>query len=242
MHIPQLVKCNIPSSPNVTPFLKQNPSIVDLHIMPTKVGRDAPLGKFPAPPIQLPNLLRFTGSANSARYLGPHLSASNLTIYWGHDMWFSDCLTAYSLSNGRITELINLACSWNSALLPAIAQHMSGVEHLIFHHWDADLNRVDLPSLMKEFDIFGNTDNARWVVVSGAWVCRGEPVIFRKRVMDADAIILLKWILKKALPLSALTYIALENGEEISDFVLLPIGQRGLSFVSIAPDSTAVSN
>ncbi|KAJ7171101.1 hypothetical protein C8R46DRAFT_1087646 [Mycena filopes] len=299
IHLPRLGDCSIPASPEMFTFLKRNSTISTLRIIS---GHE--IESFPLQPIHMPELRDFGGPASVARCVVPRSQTYRITNQWATSDNFSDCLAACSLSKAEVMQLSNIITSWDSALLSAVAQHMSGVQALLFQNvMDDDpsqpfLQFVDviLPSLSalnhlvlyppESLDTFAIWTDAeasdedfatlrRWSALSptlggvllptgpvwgmydGMWLPNFPKIAssLRTRVMDASAMVQLKWLLRAALtvpglPAAYLQYAqfvagvdglravrqALETEGEIPDFVLLPV--RGLSLVG---DSHALS-
>ncbi|KAJ7849693.1 hypothetical protein B0H14DRAFT_866087 [Mycena olivaceomarginata] len=146
MHFPRLTECAIPSSIAIAPFLKKNPTIVTLHVLPCLEGLGMNGINYDADaafeftsqlePIHMPNLEAFIGPINVGCSVIPQSRARRMTIYWGTDpvMSFSDGLATLTRSKADIIELNNLICTWDCALVSAIAQHIPHVERLLFRN------------------------------------------------------------------------------------------------------------
>ncbi|KAJ7910461.1 hypothetical protein B0H13DRAFT_2012111 [Mycena leptocephala] len=163
MHFPRLSECSLPSSAAVVPFLKRNPTIVNLHVLACIEGLGA-INGFNADtafestsllePIHMPNLQTFVGPANVGCSVIPQSQTSRMAIFWGASriMSFSDGLAALSLSKVDVIELNNLICTWDCALLlSAIAEHMPRVERLQFRTLE------DLGEKEDFFEVIENT-------------------------------------------------------------------------------------
>ncbi|KAF8218072.1 hypothetical protein K438DRAFT_2038688 [Mycena galopus ATCC 62051] len=146
MHFPRLSECAIPSSKSIASFLKKNPTITTLHVLPCLEGLGSINGLYdadaafeftsPLEPILMPKLQAFVGPINIGCSVIPDSQASRMTIYWGTDpiMDFSEGLATLARSKVDVIELNNLICTWDDALLPAIAQHLPRVERLLFRN------------------------------------------------------------------------------------------------------------
>ncbi|KAJ7244416.1 hypothetical protein B0H12DRAFT_808538 [Mycena haematopus] len=146
MHFPRLSECAVPSSRAIVPFLKKNPTITTLHVLPCLEGLGSINGLYdadaafeftsPLEPIHMPNLEAFVGPINIACSVIPQSRACRITIYWGTDpiMTFSEGLAVLARSKVDIIELNNLICNWDGALLFAIAEHLPRVQRLLFRN------------------------------------------------------------------------------------------------------------
>ncbi|KAJ7143791.1 hypothetical protein C8R44DRAFT_973636 [Mycena epipterygia] len=136
----------MPAEMEIISFLKQNPTIQALLIIPC-ISRIYSLGLVydgapafesttPIQPVHMPKLQRFVGPATLAYSVVPSLSTSNLTIFWERNRTMSpaDSLATLVRSNAHITELINFVWTWDCALLSAIKEHVPRIEKLQFRN------------------------------------------------------------------------------------------------------------
>ncbi|KAJ6551785.1 hypothetical protein B0H19DRAFT_1158902 [Mycena capillaripes] len=145
-HFPHISECTLPSSASIFPFLKRNPTIITLHVLPCIEGLGPiidPDSVFevtsPLESIHMPNLQGFVGAANVGCAIVPQPLASRITIYWGINlpMSFSDGLAALSLSKADVIELNNLIGAWDCTLVSEIGKHLPRVERLLFRNISA---------------------------------------------------------------------------------------------------------
>ncbi|KAJ7143771.1 hypothetical protein C8R44DRAFT_758861 [Mycena epipterygia] len=165
MQFPRLLKCTMPASKEIIPFLKKNATIQALFIFPCFEGIDVsgvvyegvPAFEFTTPiqPIHMSKLQRFVGPATLAYAVVPGSLTSHLTIFWenNRNMSPSDGLANLVRSNAQIVELISLVWTWDCALISAIKEHMPGIQKLQFRN-------VTIGEEKPEQHFFSSIENA----------------------------------------------------------------------------------
>jgi hypothetical protein len=130
---PQLLDCTLTVSLDSFSFLRKNPTIDSMAIIP--VGE--PSSDFrTSQSIHMPNMHHFEGPEIAICSVLPGAPVSSLVVFWTQKptMEYSRCLTAAASSTADIVDLSNLVYSWDPALLVAISKHTLRVKFLGFRH------------------------------------------------------------------------------------------------------------
>jgi hypothetical protein len=130
---PQLLDCTLTVSFDSFSFLRKNPTIDSMAIIP--VGE--PSSDFrTSQAIHMPNIHHFEGPEIAVCSVLPGAPVSSLVVFWTQKstMEYSRCLTAAASSTADIVDLSNLVYSWDPALLVAISKHTLRVKFLGFRH------------------------------------------------------------------------------------------------------------
>ncbi|KAJ7653139.1 hypothetical protein DFH06DRAFT_1474906 [Mycena polygramma] len=132
---PRLLTCAIPTSLDIFPFLRLNPTITTVTIIPEESPASPNFADFstlPIEPIHMPRLENFDGPGNVACSVVPGSLTSRIALFWedNPNVNFPRDFEALGSSNTDILQLACLINEWDSVLLVAIAKHTPRITSL----------------------------------------------------------------------------------------------------------------
>ncbi|KAJ6494021.1 hypothetical protein C8R47DRAFT_1318882 [Mycena vitilis] len=120
----QLTNCTIPHSSHLFQFLRINPTITRLVVIPSEFlpgEPDYPMLAFDS--IHMPRMESFQGPAIVACSVLPNSRASRVMLCWEPRLGFERVLSAAGASKADVVELGCVLCFWDPLLLAAIVKH-----------------------------------------------------------------------------------------------------------------------
>ncbi|KAJ6551799.1 hypothetical protein B0H19DRAFT_1236839 [Mycena capillaripes] len=132
LSFPLLLRCTVPLSPDIFPFLCANPTISSLSVAPSSIESWVEFERAPIRSIYMPNLRRFEGPDIVACSVLPGSPVSQVGILWPGDRFadFSRAMAAVASSKPGVDYFSNLIHSWDPALLAALAKHTPRIQVL----------------------------------------------------------------------------------------------------------------
>jgi len=133
LSFPRLSDCTLPISSDIFPFLRRNPAITLLSMLPGADGTCPDFWKSPIQPIHMPKLEVFNGPDIVACSVVPGSIASHIGIFWPEKSVMEFSRDLAHVATSKADDIINLSCvicSWNPALLVAIAKYTPRIQYL----------------------------------------------------------------------------------------------------------------